>query len=159
MDRSFKNFFFLRHLRNANRMWFFDSSKISWLKHFRWWKRYWSADTRTNFFQIRVGKALAGFLSERNHGDMVYELGNLMLRKKFQGRGLMTIAVNSLTCYSPRLFFAEVKEDNSPSRDVFIRCGFKKVGHKFHPSGVILLWEKKGSAYDECREMQTSNME
>lgn len=148
MDKSFKNFLFLRSLRNANRECFLDSDHVSLWKHWKWWKQYWTY-SRAQFFEIKVGKALAGFLSETKRGDMVYEIGNLLLRRKFQGKGLMSIAVNSLTCYSPRMFFAEVREDNVPSRNVFIRCGFTKVGHKFHRSGNIILWEKKGVSYVE----------
>lgn len=142
LRRTWFNFWTMRKLRNQHRYCFLDSGCVGLWAHWRWWKAYWDSPKMKLFFEIVIKDKIAGYFSRTKTSSKVYEVGNLLLRTKFRKQGIMAVAIDWLTADPTYMYFAEVKEDNVPSRNVFIKTGFYKVGSKQHDGEIISIWLK-----------------
>ena len=143
MDKSLGNFLLLRSLRNADRECFIDCDSIGFWKHWKWWRRYCSGSNQL-FFEIWLGRKKVGFISRSRIETLQYEIGNLMLKKKFRGRGIMSWAVGILSAYDEDVYYARTLEENISSRNVFIRAGFARKGISWAPNGAFIITWMKG---------------
>jgi RimJ/RimL family protein N-acetyltransferase len=148
MDRSWGNFFLLRSLRNADRECFIYSGRIGFWKHWKWWKRYWS-NTYQLFFEVWTDGKKAGFISRSIIGPHQHEIGNLMLKEKFRRKGIMSWAVGVISSGEKHTYYARTLEENTPSRNVFIRTGFERKGVTWSPEGGYIITWMKGGGWDE----------
>ncbi len=142
LRRTWFNFWMMRKLRNQYRYCYLDPKHLGLWKHWQWWKSYWANPKLKIFFEIVIDDKVAGYFSRTKTSAKVYEVGNLMLRSRFTKQGVMTAAVDWLTADPTYWYFAEVKEDNVSSRNVFVRSGFKKVGSKQFEGEIINIWLK-----------------
>lgn len=149
MERSWKRFFLLWYLRNKNREQFVNTDPISLRGHWKWWRGYWKGFQlrKTYLYEIRWGGKLAGFMGRtflNSDRDRV-EIGQLLLRRKFRGKGIMAHAVGLMTSDGMRSYCAEVLESNTASRNVFVRSDFKVNGYVRKDGRIFKIFIKERS--------------
>jgi RimJ/RimL family protein N-acetyltransferase len=118
---------FLRHLRNAERRWFFDATEISPEAQAGWFASM-AADDRTKWYLVRVDGQPAGCFSVRLTDPTSAEVRGILLAEQFRGRGVMTRAIGeAMERLGPHLrYFAEVLPHNEESLQLFERLGFER---------------------------------
>jgi RimJ/RimL family protein N-acetyltransferase len=128
-----KHLEFVRKLRNENRQWFFNKRIISKAQQLEWYKHL-----DHNFSIILLDGVPIGTISEHHVHNVeilhrtyvgIYEIGNLMLDKKHQGKGYMTEAIRQMTKRGG-FFVAFVKPENSASLKVFERAEFWRTDNE-----------------------------
>ena len=121
---------FVRGLRNQNRRSFFYTKSITKSQQQGWFNAL-----NYDFYIIWLGDERIGTISEHAIVNIplttkrycgLFEVGNLMLSKEYQGRGYMTEAMRHLTKRGG-FFVAFVKTSNKASIKVFERGEFWEV--------------------------------
>ena len=110
-----------RNLRNENRVYFFNPSKISKQSHLKWFKEYdWKSK---EFFVIFDGLQRVGTISVENKPDITM-INNVIVDKPYRGRGIFPIVIGLLRLRYPTKFRLEVSANNNFAIYSYLRAGW-----------------------------------
>ena len=116
---------FCRALRNAFRHRFLSTDIVTREMQAEWFKQL---ELRSNVkFLLIFHKSLrVGTVSLTTH-DTGIEVGNVCIDPRYQGKGIASVAIESLI--NPGIlpgvtYFARIQSDNEPSQNLFRKLGF-----------------------------------